>query len=61
MASVAPHQALLVLAVAALWASALRVASLAAPRGLERLVAAAPIAMAAAVAEGLAFGLVGLS
>jgi hypothetical protein len=55
------HQALLVLAAAALGGAALRLASLAAPRGLERLVAAAPIAMTAAVAEALALGLVGLS
>jgi hypothetical protein len=52
--------ALLVAAVTALGAAALRVASLASPGGLERVVAAAPLFVAAAVAEALALGAVGL-
>lgn len=46
--------------VAALVAAAFRVASLAAPAGLERVLATAAIAVAAAVAQALALGLVGL-
>jgi hypothetical protein len=52
--------ALLVAAVTALGAAALRVASVASPGGLERVVAAAPLFVAAAVAEALALGSVGL-
>jgi hypothetical protein len=51
---------LLVAATAGLGAAAVRIASLAAPTGLERVVAAAPIAMALAVAEALALGTIGL-
>jgi hypothetical protein len=51
---------LLVGAVAAMGAAALRVASLAAPGGLERVVAAAPLGVAGAVAWALALGAVGL-
>jgi hypothetical protein len=51
---------LLVAATAALGAAAVRIASLAAPAGLERVVAAAPIAVALAVSEALALGSVGL-
>lgn len=51
---------LLVAAVVAMGDAALRVASLAAPGGLERVVAAAPLAVAAAVAWALLCGLFGL-
>jgi hypothetical protein len=51
---------LLVAAALAMGAAALRAASLAAPGGLERAVAAAPLAVAAAVAEALALGAFGL-
>jgi hypothetical protein len=57
---VALHHVLLAVSVLALGAAALRVASLAAPRGLERVVAAAPLAAAAAAAEALLLGLVGI-
>jgi hypothetical protein len=52
--------ALLGLAMAALWASALRLSSRAAPDGLARILAAAPVALAAAVGEALVLGLLGL-
>ena len=55
------HHALLAIALLALGAAGLRVASPAAPRGLERLLAAAALAFAAAVVEALVLGLVGLS
>ena len=51
---------LLVAAVTALGAAALRVASLATTDGLERAVAAAPLFVACAVVEALALGTVGL-
>ncbi len=51
---------LLVAAVTALGAAALRVASLATTDGLERAVAAAPLFVACAVVEALALGAVGL-
>lgn len=51
---------LLVSAVAALGAAGLRAASLAAPQGLERGLAAAPLTVAAGVSEALALGTVGL-
>jgi hypothetical protein len=51
---------LLVAAVCALAAAALRVAALTGAGGLERAVAAAPLAVATAVAEALALGTVGL-
>lgn len=54
------HHALLGLCVAALAASALRAASPLAERGLERVLAAATLAVAAAVGEALVLGLVGL-
>ncbi|MFL5780527.1 MAG: hypothetical protein ACJ760_04370 [Thermoleophilaceae bacterium] len=54
------HHVLLVVAVLALGAAGLRVASLAAPRGLERVIAAAALAFAAAVVEALLLGLAGL-
>jgi hypothetical protein len=57
---VALHHVLLALSVLALGAAALRVASLASPRGLERAVAAAPLAAAAAAAEALLLGLIGI-
>jgi hypothetical protein len=50
---------LLALATCALAAAAVRVASPIAPRGLVRLLAAAPLAFAAAVVEALGLGLVG--
>jgi hypothetical protein len=50
---------LLAIAVCAMASAAVRVASLAAPRGLARLLAAAPLAVGAAVVEALALGLVG--
>ena len=56
----AVHQVLLVLAAAALGGAAFRAASLAAPGGLERVVAAAPIAVATAVIEALLLGSVKL-
>lgn len=43
-----------------MWTAALRVASLAAPHGLERVLSAAALGVAAAVVEALALGLVGL-
>jgi hypothetical protein len=51
---------LLVAAATAIGAAAVRAASLAAPAGLERVVAAAPLGVAAAVVEALALGTVGL-
>lgn len=54
------HHTLLALAVVALGAAAVRVASLAAPAGLERVTAAAPLMVAVAVIEALGLGLVGL-
>jgi hypothetical protein len=54
------NHVLLALAVAGLLGAAWRLASLAAPAGLERVVAAAPLAVAAAVAQALLLGLVGL-
>jgi hypothetical protein len=51
---------LLVAAVLALGSAGVRLASAAAPRGLERVVAAAPLAAAAAVAEALLLGAVGI-
>jgi hypothetical protein len=53
------HHALLGLSVAALGGAGLRAASLAAPRGLERALAAAALAVAAVVIEALALGLIG--
>lgn len=53
------HQLLLVVAVAVLGAAGLRLASLAAPDGLERLLAAFAIGAAAAAAEAIGLGLVG--
>ena len=50
----------LAVAVCALGAAAVRAASPAAPRGLPRVVAAAPLGVGAAVVEALALGLVGL-
>ncbi len=54
------HHALLGLSMAALGAAGLRLSSLLAPAGLARGLAAAPLAVAAAVAETLALGLAGL-
>jgi hypothetical protein len=54
------HHLGLAVALAALGVAGLRVASLAAPRGLARLVAAVMLAAAAAVAEALLLGLVAL-
>lgn len=54
------HHVLLAVAVLALGGAALRVASLAAPRGIERVLAAAVLAFATAVVEVLALGLAGL-
>jgi hypothetical protein len=54
------HHALLGLAVVCLGLASLRAASLVAPRGLVRVVAAAVIGVSLAVAEALALGLVGL-
>ena len=51
------HHALLALALAALASTALRLASLLTPRGLERAVAAAPIGAALAVIWALLLGL----
>lgn len=50
---------LLLISVAALIGASVRVASLAAPSGLERVLAAAPLAAALAVCQALALGLVG--
>jgi hypothetical protein len=50
---------LLALAACALGGAAVRAASLAASRGLVRVVAAAPLAVAAAVVDALALGIVG--
>ncbi|HEX6390145.1 MAG TPA: hypothetical protein VFZ89_11870 [Solirubrobacteraceae bacterium] len=55
------HHALLALAVGAVGAGGWRIASLAVPRGLERLLAAITCAVAAIVVQVLALGLVGLS
>lgn len=55
------HHALLGLSALALGAASLRVASLAAPGGLERAIAVAPIAAGAAGIEMLALGLAGLA
>jgi hypothetical protein len=54
------HHVLLAAATVALGAAGLRVASLAAPSGLERVLSAAALAFAAAVGEALLLGLVGL-
>ncbi|MEA2355868.1 MAG: hypothetical protein QOD61_1997, partial [Solirubrobacteraceae bacterium] len=54
------HSVLFLAAVLALGAGASRVAAPAAPRGLERALAAAVLAAAAAVLESLGLGLVGL-
>jgi hypothetical protein len=54
------HHALLVLSVISLAGAGLRAASLAAPRGLERVVVAAVLAAAAAVLEPLLLGLLRL-
>jgi hypothetical protein len=59
VAPVASH-ALLGLSVAALGAAALRIGSLAAPHGLERLLAAAAFGAAAAALHALGLGLAGL-
>jgi hypothetical protein len=52
--------ALLGLSVVALSGAALRLASLTGARGLDRVLAAAPLAAAAAVLEALLLGLAGL-
>jgi hypothetical protein len=54
------HHVALALAALALAAAAVRLAALAAPRGLERALAAAAIGVAAAVVESLLLGLAGL-
>ncbi len=54
------HHALLGLSIAFLVGAAIRTASLAAPAGPDRLVAAVVLAAAAAVAQALVFGLAGL-
>jgi hypothetical protein len=54
------HHALLGVAMLALVAAAIRVASPLAPDGLPRVLAAAPLAVAAAVGEALVLGLAGL-
>src|SRR5918999_5271398 len=54
------HHALFAISVAALAGAGLRAASLAAPAGLDRVVAAVSLAAAAAVIEALALGLAGL-
>lgn len=59
MSQVVHHLALAV-AVLALGAAALRVASTAAPSGLERILAAVGLAVAAAATEALGLGLIGL-
>lgn len=56
----AAHHVALALSVLAVGSAALRVASLAAPSGLERLVAALVIGAATIIAEALALGVVGL-
>lgn len=53
------HHVLLVLAWAAIAQAALQIASLAAPRGWERVLAAAPLAATAVVIETLALGAAG--
>lgn len=58
--STALNHALLGLSVASLGASGMRVASLAAPAGLERGLAAVVLAAAAAIAQALVLGLAGL-
>lgn len=58
--AVALHQLLLVIAVLALGGAGLRVASLLAPSGLERVVSWVVLAAAAAIIEALALGLLGL-
>jgi hypothetical protein len=58
--AVALHQLLLVIAVLALGDAGLRVASLLAPSGLERVVSAVVLGAAGAVIEALALGLLGL-
>jgi hypothetical protein len=50
---------LLLTSVAALVGASVRVASLAAPSGLERVLAAAPLAVALAISQALALGLLG--
>jgi hypothetical protein len=54
------HHTALALAAVALAGAGFRAASLAAPRGLERAIAAAVLAIAAAVVEALGLGLVSL-
>jgi hypothetical protein len=54
------HHAALAVAVASLLGAGVRVASLAAPSGLERAIAAVVLAAAAAVVEALGLGLVSL-
>jgi hypothetical protein len=54
------HHALLGLAIVALSGAAMRAVGSISPPGLERVVAAAPLAAAAAVAEAMLLGLVGL-
>jgi hypothetical protein len=49
-----------VASAAALWCAALRTASTLSPGGLERVVAAAPLAVGAAIAEALALGIADL-
>ena len=56
----AAHHALLGLSLAALAGASLRVAALTGARGLDRVIAALPLAAAAAVGESLLLGLVGL-
>src|SRR5436190_9416729 len=58
--SAVAHHVIWALAVLALAQASLRVASTAAPVGLERVIAAAVIGVAAAVVEALALGVVGL-
>ena len=58
--SAALHHALLGLSIAALAAAGLRLASLAAPDGLERGLAALTLVAAAAIVQALGLGLVGL-
>jgi hypothetical protein len=55
------HHLLLAAGVAALGGAALRIASQWAPRGLERVVAAAPVAVSLAVLWSLVLGLAGTS
>ncbi len=55
------HHALLAVAVAGVAGTGWRVASLAAPRGAERVLAAATLAVAAIVVQALALGVFGLS